>query len=328
MRRLSSILTLAGLVALVLVLPVGAQEQRAITVGLSLGYTGALGGTTTPISDGLLDHLMWINHEGGVGYKDPNMGKSDSVKMKIIWEDNAYSSTKSLGIYKRFKAADSKLVCVIGSTTGEAISASLSRDRIPGVGFYAGASPAGFRPEPLYYSTSSCTLTEEFCTNVKWFMSTWKGNRPPKIGGLSMDVPSWRSLGDPGGVKAYVEKAGAEWIGIEWLPMVVTDTSVQITKLTKEGADLIVIFGGTSHTMVVAKDMSRLGIDRKKVTVICGTPAWDESILKLIPKEGEGFYVGSPYAFAFEDVPGVRLAKQVRAWRGRVEQEMGAIVFS
>ena len=324
MKKLSFIFFFVCLFIINLTFFATAKEKvKTITVGLSLTYTGALGGTASFLSDGFLDHLMWINKQGGIEYNDPKTGSVDRIKMRIKWEDNAYNSSKSLSIYKRLKGAGAKVICILGSTPGEAISASLSRDRIPGLCFYGGASPAGFRPEPIYYSTSSSTLVEEFCTTVKWFMSTWKENSPPKIGGLSMDVPSWRVLGDPGGVKAYVEKIGAEWIGIEWMPMMVTDTSVQITKMIKKGVDLIVIFGGTSHTIVIAKDMCRLGIDRSKVTVACGTPAWDESLVKLIPKEADGFYVSSPYVFAFEDVPGVILAKKVRQWRVRKQEEMG-----
>lgn len=301
----------------------GAREKsESITVGLSLTYTGALGGTAAGISDGLLDHLMWINHQGGIEYKDPKTGKLKSIRMKIKWEDNAYNPSKSLSIYKRLKAAGAKVIFILGSTPGEAISSSLSRDKIPGVAFYAGGSPAGFRPKPIYYSTSSGTLIDEFCTTVKWYMSKWKGNRPPRIGGVSLDVPSFRVLGDPQGCKAYVEKAGAEWVGVEFMPMMVTDTTVQLTKLVKEKADLIINFGGTSHTVVIANDMSRLGIDPNKVNIACATPSWDERVNKLIPKKGEGFYVSSPYVFAFEDLPGVRLAKEVRQWRGRGE-DMG-----
>lgn len=296
---------------------------KEITVGLSLTYTGPLGGTASSISDGFLDHLMWINNQGGIEYKEPGTGKSERVKMKIKWEDNAYNSSKSLSIYKRFKAAGAMVVCSLGSPTGEAISASLSRDRVPGVGFYAGASPAGFRHEPNYYSTSSSTLTEEFCTSVKWFMSDWKGTRPPKIGGMSMDAPSWRPMGEPGGVKAYVEKAGGKWVGIEWVPMIVTDTSIQIKRLVSKGVDAIVVFGGISHGIVIAKDMFRLGIDFKKVKVLYGTPTWDERLIDLVPKEAEGIIVSSPYTFSWEDLPGVRLAKKVREWRGR-SGEMGS----
>ena len=89
----------------------GAREKsESITVGLSLTYTGALGGTAAGISDGLLDHLMWINDQGGIEYKDPKTGKLKSIKMKIKWEDNAYNPSKSLSIYKRLKAAGAKVI--------------------------------------------------------------------------------------------------------------------------------------------------------------------------------------------------------------------------
>ena len=242
--------------------------------------------------------------------------------MKIKWEDTAYNPSKSVSIYKRFKAAGAKVVFFVGSAPGEAVSATLSRDKIFGISIYGAASPRGYRPNPLYYSASSVTLVEEFCTMVDWFMSTWKGQNPPRIGGLVMNSPSWRVVGDPQGAQAYVEKIGGKWVGVEWLPMMVTDTSVQITRLIKKEVDMIGLFGGLSHTIVAVKDMARLGVDLDKIKVICNTPAWDANLAKLIPKEGEGLLGLNPYALPSENVPGVREAKKVAQWRGRDTEEL------
>jgi ABC-type branched-subunit amino acid transport system substrate-binding protein len=297
-------------------------NDKNITVGLSLLYTGPLGGTASGISDGFLDHMMWINNQGGVEYKDPKTGKSEKVKMIIKWEDTAYNPGKSISIYKRFKAAGAYVVFFIGSAPGEAVSASLSRDKILGISIYGAASPRGYRPEPLYYSASSATLVEEYCTMVDWFMANSKKQGSPKFGALVMDSPSWRVVGDEKGAPAYVKQKGGEWVGVEWLPMMVTDTSVQVSRLIKNGADMIGVFGGVSHTTVVVKDMARLGVDLNKVKVICNTPAWDTNLAKLIPSEGEGLLGLMAYAIPTEKVPGVQEAKMVAEWRGRNIEEL------
>jgi len=298
------------------------EKDKTITVGLSLIYTGPLGATSTSVSNGILDHLMWINNQGGIKYKDPSTGRLEHIKMRIIWEDNAYNISKSLSIYKRFKAEDSKVILIQGSSPGEAISASLSRDKIPGIVMYGYASPRGYRPEPLYYAAGYPTVIEDFCTMAKWFLSNWKKDRPARIGVMCMDVPSWRVLSEPEGTKAQIEKMGAEWLGVEWLPMMATDTSVQITRMINKGVDLIGMLGALPHTIVVAKDMSRLGIDLSKVTVICNVSGWDETLLNAIPKEGEGFYGASFTPLPSEDFPGIRLAKKVAQWKDRKPEEV------
>jgi ABC-type branched-subunit amino acid transport system substrate-binding protein len=298
------------------------EREKTITVGLSLIYTGPLGTTSSSVSNGILDHLMWINNQGGIGYKDPKTGKLEWAKMKIIWEDNAYDTSKSVSIYKRLKAEGAKVIFVQGSTPGEAISGLLSQDRIPGIVMYGYASPAGYRPTPLYYAAGYSTIIEDFCTMAKWVISSRKGSHAPKIGAMVMDVPSWRVIGDPEGAKAQVEKMGGEWIGVEWLQRMTTDTSVQINRLINKGVDLITLLGGLNHTILVAKDMSRLGVDLNKVRVICNVSGWDESLLKAIPKEGEGFYGASFTSLPSEDLPGVRLAKEVAHWRGRKSEDV------
>ena len=52
---------------------------------------------------------------------------------------------KTSGIEDAAKAAGAKVICVLGSTPVEAISPSLSRDKIPGFCFYGSASPAAYR---------------------------------------------------------------------------------------------------------------------------------------------------------------------------------------
>jgi hypothetical protein len=296
--------------------------EKAIPVGLSLVYSGSGAATGSSVSNGLLDHLMWINNQEGIEYRDPKTGKMERIKMKIIWEDNAYTPSKAVSIYKRFKAAGVKVILIFGSPTGEAISASLSRDRIPGIAMYAYASPAGYRPKPLYYASSAGTTVESFATMVKWFMSTWKGSSPPRIGLISADIPSWRILGDPEGAKAQVERLGGKWVGMEWVPLISTDSSVQISRFLQKGIDTICSYGGVPNTIILAKDLTRLNVDVKKIKVVCNSSSWNESLLQAIPREGEGLYGEISGASVTEDVPGVRLAKEVAKWRGRKPGEV------
>jgi len=301
----------------------GAQAaEKTITVGLSLVYTGSSAPNGSSASNGLLDHLMWINNQGGVEYRDPGTGKQERIKMKILWEDSAYNAAKGMSIYKRLKAAGAMVIFGYGSTPMEVISSSLSRDKIPGICFYGYASPAGYSSEPRYYAAVSGTAVENFARQVKWFLSTWKEKRPARIGILVMDHPSWRILGDPEGAKAQVERMGAQFVGVEWLPIVTTDTSVQISRLMKKGVDCITVLTGLSHMIIIAKDLSRLEVDLKKVTVVSSNAGWDERLAKIIPREGDGLYGEILAATSDENVPGVKLAKEVAHWRGRKVEEV------
>lgn len=299
--------------------------EKTLTVGLSLVYSGGMAPNGSSTSNGILDHLMWINNQGGIEYRDPGTGKLERMKMKIVWEDNAANPAKGMSVYKRLKAAGAMVIFGYASTPMEVISSSLSRDKIPGFAMYAYASPAGYRPQPQYYAAAIGTPVESVATHVKWFLSRWKENRPARIGAFVLDLPSWRIIGDPEGVKAYVEKMGAQWLGVEWLPLVTTDTSVQISRMMKQGVDCISSICVISSTIVIAKDLSRLGVDLNKVTVVSHPAGYDESLLKIIPREGEGLYgeIMTPLPEE-ENVPGVKLSKEIAQWRGRKPEEVNS----
>ncbi len=128
--------------------------EKTITVGLSLVYSGGMAPNGSSTSNGILDHLMWINNQGGIEYRDPGTGKLERMKMKIVWEDNAANPAKGMSVYKRLKAAGAMVIFGYASTPMEVISSSLSRDKIPGFAMYAYATPAGYRPQPQYYAAA------------------------------------------------------------------------------------------------------------------------------------------------------------------------------
>jgi hypothetical protein len=120
---------------------------------------------------------------------------------------------------------------------------------------------------------------------------------------------------------SYVKSVGGELAGIEFIPVLVTDMSVQLTRLIVEKkADCIFLIGVLTQTVVMAKDLQRMGIDTQKTTVMCAQPAWDESMLKSIPKEMEGMYGQSQVISSEENVPGMRKLKEVAKWARRTPE--------
>jgi hypothetical protein len=303
-------------------------NQKTITIGFSALYSGAVSaGTGKSPSDGGLDYLNWIASQGGIEYKDPKSGKKETVAIKIIWEDNAYDVSKSITVYKRFRARKVNVIFGVGSTPGEACAATASRDKLPYLGAYATASPAGYKPKPQYYFAFVPNMGEAQTPPIKWFIKEkWKGSGKPRIGILCMDIPSWRVIGKPGQMDSYIESVGGELAGIEFIPILSTDLSVPITRLVNEKkADCLHLFGILAQTVVLAKDLRRLGIDTKKTVVMFSTPSWDESLFKSIPEEIEGLYGQTMVVSRDEDVPGMRKVKEVAKWAGRKPEE---IVFN
>ena len=287
------------------------EGEKTIKVGLSLTTTGPIATAGAPNSLGLLDYLKYINEElGGIEY-NPAPGEVDRVKLDVIWEDNAYNIPKTLSIYKRQQAAGVDLMGILGSTPGEAIAALASRDSMPIVGTYASASPVNLGAEPNYYMATIGNAAEQAGAVLKWFEQTWTEQRQPRVATLFVDIPSLRPVAYPEGTPAYAAKLGMDWVGAEWHPMAVTDVTIELTRLMNQGVDLVVLGGVIGNTVVVMKDALRLGAKDKMTFAVAVTSSYDDTLVGLAPEAVEGLYGIVPVTLVDDDVPGVRLAREV-----------------
>lgn len=296
------------------------SDEKILTLGVSGTFTGALASVGEHVSNGMTDYLNWTANHGGIEFKDPESGKNKRIRIKVISEDNQYNAVKSAMAYARLKSRGVRAIIGFGSTPGEACAALASRDKIPYLSWYAYASPAGFRPSPQYYWTFLPTIAEAATPMIKWFVKKkWHGQGQPKIGIISLNLPSWRVLEKPGLTDAYVESIGGRLAGIEFISPRATDISLPLTRLVFEkNADCLILMGVLSQAVLLAKEMRRMGIDPEKVIVICNISAWDESIFKSVPKAVEGFH-GEVHTVSLDkDVPGMRKLKNCKMGRQNI----------
>ena len=240
-----------------------AEGEKSIKVGVSLVLTGPVATSGAAISWGMVDYLKYLNEQlGGIEYHTPE-GKVDHIKLDFVWEDNAYSVPKTLSIYKRQKAAGVGLMAILGSTPGEAIVVMASRDQIPVIGFAASASPVNMGAKPNYYMASMGSVADQAGVIMKWFAETWKQPRRPKVGVIFGDVPSLRPVAYPEGTPAYAARLGMDWVGAEFIPTATTDTTIELTRLAANGADLIVIENDhIALDLDIPEDYERLKIQK------------------------------------------------------------------
>jgi ABC-type branched-subunit amino acid transport system substrate-binding protein len=294
-------------------------RKKSIIVGVSATYTGGFASVGKYVSDGEIDYLNWIANHGGIEYIDPASGKKEKVALEVMWEVNQYDVSKAITAYKRLRAKGANVITGFGSTPGEASAANASREKLPYLSWYSYASPAGYKPKPQYYWSLLPSIAESITPMIKWFVKEkWQGPGVPRVGIMSADLPSWRVLGKPGMMDQYVKSIGGKFAGIEFIPLLATDLSIPITRLVKdEKVDCLILIGTLSQTVVMAKDLQRLGIDKKKTVVICNASAWDESLFKSIPEAVTGLYGEVFTVSRDEDVPGMKKVKEVAKWAGR-----------
>lgn len=303
----------------------GAGAEKTLTIGVSGVYSGGFASVGKSVSDGISDYLRWISEQGGIAWKDPESGALEKVQLRVLIEDNRYNPAEAIRVYNLFRSEGADAIIGFGSTPGQVCAASASEDRLPYLSWYAYATPMGYKPKPQYYWTLLPTAPESATPMIKWFVKEkWqKPDRPPKVAIMAADVPSWRIMGKPGLLDVYIRSLGGVSVGIEFIPLVTPDLTAVIAKLLFEKeADALILVGTSSQTVVLAKDLARMGIDREKTTVICSISSWDESLFKSIPKAIDGLYGEVHTISPKADTAGMKKVREIAQWAGRRPDEV------
>jgi urea transport system substrate-binding protein len=96
--------------------------------------------------------------------------------------------------------------------------------------------------------------------------------------------------------RAYIEKAGAEVVGEEYLPMEGNDWTAIISKIKSSGADaLITSTAGGSPNVTLTKQLRGAG-----VTLPYGNLAVDEGTAKSMGADAAGIYIAASYVTSID----------------------------
>ncbi len=102
--------------------------------------------------------------------------------------------------------------------------------------------------------------TDALAAVADWFKENWKETRKPRVAYLTADNAMGKSIEIPE-MKAYLEKIGYEFVGIQYVPLVPTSPpTTQLMWLKENKVDLalgVMINPGSQPTV---KEMVRLGM--------------------------------------------------------------------
>jgi len=328
MRRTKAVFAATAVLVLALLLacapgaPAGTPppKEKTVKVGVIAVLTGPIASTGAPIFSGILDYLRYVNEKGGIEYTTPE-GKADRVKLDIKWQDSAYDMARSVAIYKRLEEWGAQIMHTAAGSIVLTNLASIMRDHMPGV-YYTVAQPNAMAEKPVYMVAENLTYTDEMAVFMDWVKANWKEARPPRVGFIQLDTAMARAE-LPGKVAEYAKKIGVEFLGMEWLPYAVTESTVELKRLAEKGADWIFIAHVAGGISVVLKDAVRLGLkDKIKFAIV--SYGFDETALRAAGEAMEGVYGVLVSALTTEDLPGVREAKDLAArYRPGFEMTIG-----
>jgi branched-chain amino acid transport system substrate-binding protein len=262
---------------------------------------GALNDTTGATSDvgkdyalGIAEAIHYVNDAGGVNGK----------KIKLYQFDYGYRIPEALTKYKLFKRL--KVVAVLGWGTGdtEALSPTITKDKMP----YVSASYSAHLTDPkktpynLFFATDYSTNARAAIT--AWFDKKWPkhkdfGKRKPRFACSYMFASAYASAP----IKAIKDQATLLGFDIgpdQDVALWAIDTKSQILGLKNFKPDLVWHGNTTMSTAATIRDGFALGLGADHIVNNWG---FDENLPKLGGKAAEGVMGGAVCAFFGEDVP-------------------------
>jgi len=266
----------------------------SIKVGALNDMTGATSDVGKDYALGIAEAIRYVNDNGGVNGK----------KIKLYQFDYGYRVPEALTKYKLFKRL--KCVAVLGWGTGdtEALSPTVTKDKIP----YVSASYSAHLTDPKktpynlffatdYSSNARAAITAWF--NKKWPQHPDYGKRKPKfVCSYHHAVPYCNAP-----IKAIKDQA--EILGFEIGPdqnvtLFAIDAKSQVLAMKDYGADLVWHGNTTMSVAATVRDAYALGL---KADHIVNNWGFDENLIRLAGKASEGVMGAAVCAFFGEDVP-------------------------
>jgi ABC-type branched-subunit amino acid transport system substrate-binding protein len=281
-----------------------------------MSLTGAYAEDSAAVLAGFEDYANYVNDTKNLAPWRTEKFPAN-VTLEVLWRDDELKPEKALSIYEELKAKGLLVEHGSGSPQVLALMDRLNEDRIGAttmaVGPYLLSPPRTvFIQYPIY--------TDADAAIADWFMDTWKAagkTTAPKVAILTADNAMGKSLVIPE-FKAYLESAGYEYVGEQYVPLVPTSPpTTQLTWLKDKGVDLalgVMINPGAQPTY---KEMVRLDMGPDKTyKIVFGTASPGHAVVfaGAMGETGDGYVCAGSYP-PLDDltVPGVKFCSDLQA---------------
>jgi len=270
--------------------------EKEVRVGIRAIFTGPLASVGVPWSHGQLDCIRYINEErGGIG----------GINIHPMWEDTKGLVPGTITAHKRFKAAGVVLETEASSTPTETLAPMMQRDEMPLL--WDASITRLMVTEPLQWTFGLSPQIELWIPYyMKWVLDNWTEPRPPRLGYIFYEFASGYMVLE--GCE-FADEMGFEFVGYEVTSFTPIDTTTEWLRLAAKEPDFIFMSCYGMAAVCFVKDAARLGIQEKGITLCCGPNTLSEDILRIVGRDGEGWYITSALPSNVEtEAPGVKLA--------------------
>jgi hypothetical protein len=284
-------------------------------IGGTMSLTGAYAEDSAAELAGFEDYAKYVNETKLLAPWRTEKFPTD-VTLEVLWRDDELKPEKALSIYEELKAKGLLVEHGSGSPQVLALMDKMNEDRVGAttmaVGPYLLSPPKTFFIQYPIYTDADAAIAD-------WFMDQWKaaGNTAaPKVAYLTADNAMGKSIVIPE-MQAYLESAGFEFVGAQYVPLVPTSPpTTQLTWLKDKGVDLalgVMICPGAEPTY---KEMVRLDMGPDKTyKMVFGTasPGHAAVFARDMGDTGDGYVCAGSYPPPDDlTVPGVKFCSDLQ----------------
>jgi ABC-type branched-subunit amino acid transport system substrate-binding protein len=302
-------LILAGFVTVTMMalslFPAGAEAQKKLYVGGTQSLTGPFAEDSAAVLAAIEDYVKYVNDTKMLAPWRKEKFPAD-ITLEVMWRDDELKPAKALPIYEELKGKGMLVGRISGSPIALALKDRMWEDRMGATSMATG--PYLLTP-PQSIFTYYPIYTDCMAAIADWFKTSWKETRKPKVAYLTADNAMGRSIEIPE-LKAYLEKIGYEFVGIQYVPLVPTSPpTTQLTWLKEKGVDLalgVMINPGSQPTV---KEMVRLGMgpfQPHKMTFGVASPGHAVVFAGAMGELGDGYVCAGSFPSWDDPAPGVK----------------------
>jgi branched-chain amino acid transport system substrate-binding protein len=287
------------------------EAKTVVYVGSTMSLTGPYAEDSAAVLAGFEDYVRYVNETKKLAPWRKEQWPSD-VTIELLWRDDELKPAKALSIYEELKAKGILVYRCSGSPIALALKDRLKQDSMGATSMTTGSflmSPPGtiVTYYPIY--------TDALAAAADWFKTTWKESRKPRVAYLTSDNAMGKSIEIPE-MKAYLEKIGYEFAGIQYIPLIPTSPpTTQLMWLKENKVDLALGVLINPNAQPAVKEMVRLGMGPHlayKMTLAAATPAHMPVFVAAMGELGDGFVVAGGYPPWDDPSPGIKWAAELQ----------------
>lgn len=267
---------------------------KTVYVGGTMSLTGPFAEDSAAVLAAFEDYVKYVNETKQLAPWRKEKWPAD-IHIELLWRDDELKPAKALPIYEELKAKGMLVYRISGSPIALALKDRLFQDKMGATSMASG--PYLLKP-PQTIFTYYPIYTDALAAIADWFKGQWKGPGKPRVAYLTADNAMGKSIEIPE-LKAYLEKIGYEFVGIQYVPLVPTSpptTQLMWLKQNKVNLALGVMINPGSQPTI--KEAVRLGMGPHldyKITFGMALPSHAAVFAPAMGKLGDGFVVAGSF---------------------------------